>query len=143
MNYFNVMMCVDFERQREKFLERLNKLSEKVGTKNIAVRGTSGVLAAGFLLAHGYKPFIIRKLEAKSHSGSLIEYDNEFRGPSISKYIFVDDFICSGNTLNQVIKKMAMNLQSYPVGICLYQREVNDKDLALLEKYSKRARIKK
>jgi orotate phosphoribosyltransferase len=67
---------------------------------SIAFRGMSGALCAPTLAVRMKKNLImVRKEGDKNHSGSLVE------GFSNSKrYIIVDDFIDSGNTVCEIVK---------------------------------------
>jgi len=61
----------------------------------LAVMGTSGIWLAPLLILHGHKVVLIRKPHEKSH-GSVVE------GPAnteISRLVFIDDLICTGNTI--------------------------------------------
>lgn len=82
----------------------------------IAFRGMSGTLVASPVtyLMDKY-PLMVRKADG-NHSSRVVE------GPdNLSRYVIVDDFICSGNTI-AVIENMVKehNQQANCVAICLY-----------------------
>lgn len=74
------------------------------------VRGTSGAMIAGALLNELHhinsdiKVFIVivRKEEDKAHCGSLVGIDDT----NTTKLIVVDDFICSGETIEAIIETL-------------------------------------
>lgn len=82
----------------------------------IAVRGTSGLLAAGALMA--LRPdlhlVVVRKEDDGSHSGIHVESD--WQSEKSFDYVCVDDLICSGNTFRTVIEDIA---KPYPLALCV------------------------
>ena len=81
-------------------LERVEKTLQYMRDRNVrwdalAVMGTSGIWLAPLLTLHGHKVVLIRKPHEKAH-GSVVE------GPAnceISRLVFIDDLICTGNTI--------------------------------------------
>jgi hypoxanthine phosphoribosyltransferase len=98
----------------------------------IVCRGKSGMLAAGFLSAYLTKnTIVIRKNTNNSHAVALIEY---FELPN--KYIIVDDFISSGATIMNIIRKMEKLFPNAELtAIALYDNERDcESDFTLSEK---------
>lgn len=66
----------------------------------LVCRGTSGLLIAP-LLAHLFdkKLMVVRKPNDNSHSeGTILEGDD-----NIQRFVIIDDFTCSGSTLNSIL----------------------------------------
>lgn len=91
---------------RERIAEAVEALKD-VHFDAIAVRGTSG-LTFGSILAFTMDKHIIvsRKPKDMSHSPYEVEIP---RGIRCMRYIVVDDFICSGRTLQDTIKSIVDN----------------------------------
>lgn len=70
----------------------------------IAVRGVSG-LAFGAPLAYTMKKglIVVRKTEENSHSEVDVEMPELMHKSQSGKYIFVDDFVSSGETMHKVV----------------------------------------
>lgn len=87
---------------KERRNEAISKMVETLKDLDfdaIAVRGVSGI-TMGSILAHvlNKELVVVRKLEEDSHASYNAETPKEF-----SKYIVVDDFTCSGETLFYVV----------------------------------------
>jgi adenine/guanine phosphoribosyltransferase-like PRPP-binding protein len=111
MSYFN--RALDPLALKQAISEAVTALAD-VQFDAIAATGTSG-LVFGPVLAYALgKPFIaIRKPGVDSHSDNMIESLGDH-----SSYLFVDDFISSGNTFRRAISAMTYK----PIGVYLYQK---------------------
>ncbi len=80
---------------------KIEHLREEIGFDAIACCGSSGMMAAAVLsVALGVPVIYVRKANEKSH-GSSVEANSV--GQSISRYLIVDDFVASGNTLDRIV----------------------------------------
>jgi len=93
----------------------------RVEFDSIAFCGMSGALIApivGFLLN---KPILMVRKEDKSHSSHKVEGYEDTR-----RYIIIDDFICSGDTIRNIVTQINCNskhsghTKAKPVAIFLY-----------------------
>jgi hypothetical protein len=91
----------DIKRIIQSFKESHHHFGEFDG---IICRGTSGLLIAP-TLAYTFdkKLVVVRKHRSDSHAEALLEGHDD-----INKYIIVDDFICTGNTLEQIYDAVHM-----------------------------------
>lgn len=90
----------------------------------IAVRGMSGMLIGPAVAARlGKDLIVVRKCKDGSHSASIVEgvdnWNHDFR------YIIVDDFIDSGETLSQIFTQIVIELEDMDIsarcaGVVLY-----------------------
>ena len=89
----------------------------------IAVRGCSGLVVGSPVALKLNKPLvIIRKPDEKHHSygQTLINIRHSF-----GRYVFLDDFICSGATRDSVV--VALNNRGEYVGAYLYNLGMDDR----------------
>ncbi len=88
----------------------------------IAVSGYSGALVAGAFSIALKKPIIlVRKTTEDAHSSSLVEYG---RIRSKFRYIIVDDFVASGETIQRIRKAVKQKRPtSIFVGVYPYQMD--------------------
>jgi adenine/guanine phosphoribosyltransferase-like PRPP-binding protein len=112
------------------FAIEINKDKEELDINSIAVIGVSGCVIGGALsLATGLPLIIVRKKDEKTHSfeGELneVEYISTL---DYAKYIFVDDVIDSGSTVERVNKIIGKNFGTFQnmEKIYLYS-EIEDK----------------
>ena len=94
----------------------LQKIDKKTPFTAIAFTGHSGAALAypiSYILG---KPLIcVRKKTDCSH------YDDSVEGASTAKsYLIVDDCICSGETIDHIVKAISAGRRVKPVGIYLY-----------------------
>jgi len=82
--------------------EAVNRL-KKVEFDYLAVRGCSGLIMGG-LLSHllDKEVIIVRKEGEQSHAFSPVSVPSNLR--ENGKYIILDDFVASGNTLKEIVK---------------------------------------
>lgn len=98
--------CLQPPVMTKRFMEAasvVGKAHKKHKFDAIAFTGSSGA-SLGFVLgiAMGIPVIYVRKKEEKTH-GNVIESNT--RG-NIRKYIIVDDFICTGNSIRRVIDQI-------------------------------------
>ena len=87
--------------------KKIQALQKKLGFDALAFTGTSGAaIAYPVSVITGIPLICVRKTTRGSHCNMVVE------GPSdkdIKKYLIVDDFIQSGNTIRKIIKKIKNN----------------------------------
>lgn len=82
----------------------LPKLMEYTGAEAVAVTGKSGLsLAFATMMLVDFPLIVVRKRGENTH-GSSIEGTP---GKSITKYLILDDFIASGNTVHTIVDDLA------------------------------------
>lgn len=94
-------------------LTELRKIDEKYPFEAIAVCGTSGLVWSGFVAANMNKNIIVvRKTDDKAYSSFKVE------GVKDSRYLILDDLVCTWNTVNHIVLSINKYLceYSYPVG---------------------------
>lgn len=97
------------------------KLKEKVLFDAIAFQGSSGSAIAFSVSAATQIPLIlVRKEEEVSH-GRKIEGTKK----DIKRYIIIDDFICSGTTVQRILDKINDEADIHCVGIILYNPKLS------------------
>lgn len=84
-------------------LECLEEIYKEIEFDCLVVHGTSGTWLAPLLIMSGYNVVMVRKDGERSH-GSPIEGpgDNMETGPNLTRGVFIDDLICSGDTIRRV-----------------------------------------
>ena len=85
----------------------IDKMMAKTGATSVVVHGNSGVscgFAALMLSDLDFNIVLLRKDNDNSH-GSPIEGPHNHR---LERYLILDDFISSGNTMNRIRDKIAM-----------------------------------
>jgi orotate phosphoribosyltransferase len=70
----------------------------------IVCRGTSGLLVAPIVAQKMHKELIVVRKSDGNHSGKLLEGFKKARN-----FIIIDDFICTGNTVNAMLEAMHQN----------------------------------
>jgi len=81
---------------------KVQHLREEMGFKALACCGSSGMMAAAVLTVALDIPVIyVRKQNENSH-GSSVESNSV--GIAIPKYLIVDDFACTGATLDRIVE---------------------------------------
>ncbi len=109
---------VTFKKLVAKTAKRVKELKRKLHFTHIAFRGSSGAAMAFPVSAVTGIPLVhVRKSREKSHG-----YPIEGRGTCTS-YIILDDFICSGKTVNAIAKMLD---DAYCVGIITYLSDTKD-----------------
>ena len=108
---------VELKKTVERVAKKVKTLKKKLKFDAIAFRGISGSCVA-FPVSYltGIPLICVRK--EKNHHGNTVE------GPAqdVMKYIIIDDFICTGDTLEAIIKKISGSKEEGAkcVGIVLY-----------------------
>lgn len=88
-------------------LARLKELREKLGDFDVVVHGNSGVSIGFAALAlsdfdSAFNLFLLRKDNDNSHGAP-------FEGPAhrdMARYIILDDFVSTGNTVRRIVSKL-------------------------------------
>jgi len=78
----------------------------------LAVMGTSGIWLGPLLIMQGHKVVLIRKANERSHGGMVEGQSNE----EITRLVFIDDLICSGDTIRKAQKQLTMFYERYGKG---------------------------
>ncbi len=101
MEYLNSAMFVE---RRDATFQRAVQCLSRFEFDTIVVTGVSGLII-GPVLAHltGKKLLVVRKPNESTHSYNYIE------GEMGHQWIFVDDFISSGGTLDRVVERVNVN----------------------------------
>lgn len=108
---------------RKDSIERGKSFLKTKGIKDcdtIAVRGVSGI-TIGSVVAYLRKKglAVVRKDLANNHSGNRVESPDD-----VSKYVIVDDFVSSGETVYRIVAAMKRaHPTSECIGIYLYGRK--------------------
>jgi orotate phosphoribosyltransferase len=101
-----------------KAVKQLKELRKKHPFESIAFRGMSGAMIVP-AIAHklGVKMLMVRK-EDGSHAWHKVE------GDPVKQYIIIDDFIETGDTINEIIKQIKNNVARdiQCVGVYLYHK---------------------
>lgn len=116
-----------FQTLVEETIRKAREIREDDAFDTIAFSGTSGC-ALGFILGHALDvPIIcIRRHGEESHYHAWREENNRaFEGNSDTKrYLIVDDFIASGNTVNRIMDIIRYNcgLDAKCVAMLMYRQ---------------------
>ena len=85
--------------------KQIVELKEKLKFDAVAFSGSSGAAIAFYLtIEHNIPIIYARKDNEKSH-GTIIEGNKHTKG--IKKYLIVDDFVCSGDTIRHIHKQIS------------------------------------
>jgi len=93
---------------------------KEIGATGVAVRGKSGMSIAFATLVLIDFPLIVSRDPNVQCHGDPVEYPDGFKGP---KYIFLDDFISSGETLESVEFQLRRHHNFELVGIMEYSKD--------------------
>ena len=105
-----------FYRPEQLVNDYLEKLSDLPEHDTLVGTGLSGSIAAGMLaVATGKMYAVVRKIGVDTHSQRVVE------GLVGEHWLFVDDFIATGNTQRRVIKTMTHETGSEFVGSWLFR----------------------
>lgn len=104
----------------------IKRRMRETGADTIVVQGTSGV-SVGFaaLMSHGFPLVMVRKPEENSH-GSPVEGPREHR---VKRYIILDDFVDTGETVRRIAAKLNLLADNSGVvrpecvGVICYKRD--------------------
>lgn len=91
------------KRVMTKVIPDLKQFMEEHGATHVAVTGSSGIALLALLAAHDIKCIQLRKPEEQSHGNTVEYYDTLIE----AAYVFVDDFVSSGKTLNRLVSSLA------------------------------------
>lgn len=91
---------------------------KKLQFDTIAVRGFSATSIGSMVAYLLEKPLCyIRKEEESCNSCNRVEYDQ-----SIGKFLIIDDLVCSGNTVKQIIEQaLKKDYKAECIGVALYR----------------------
>jgi adenine/guanine phosphoribosyltransferase-like PRPP-binding protein len=120
---YDILTAPGLKSKIRQLVKRLRSQTHQFDS--IAFRGMSGAIICPLLAARLNKNLImVRKPNSSTHSTCKVEGDD-----CSKRYIIVDDFLCTGDTVKQIVKdvcKFARN--SKLVGVVLYS-EQEDKDV--------------
>jgi adenine/guanine phosphoribosyltransferase-like PRPP-binding protein len=109
---------VTFKKLVAKTAKKVKEIKRKFPFTHIAFRGSSGAaMAFPVSVATGIPLVHVRKLREKSHGCPI-----EGRG-TCNRYVILDDFICSGETVNAIANKLE---KACCVGIITYLSDRRD-----------------
>jgi adenine/guanine phosphoribosyltransferase-like PRPP-binding protein len=119
--------------------KKLISIRKKHPFDAIAFRGTSGAaLAYPLSVLHGYHLICVRRSGRKNNHGGAVEASER---KEIKKYIIVDDFVCSGKTVQEIVetinKQFNNSWSDYPTPKCvgvLLANGYDDKRIEISEK---------
>lgn len=115
----NYLHCVFNLEQYQKVIEKLAsdiatfKYNNKVRIDAIAIRGMSGALVGGALSAATGIPLLCIRKGRQSHSYCRVEGVVNADDKGVMNYVIVDDLICSGGTVNAIIRDVKKDLKDY------------------------------
>jgi len=108
-----------------KVIGRLTKkaifIKKKIKFNGLVATGVSGLLALAPLALALKMPFAVVRKSNKNHSGCRVEGEED-----ITKYLIIDDFIDSGDTIIKIYKEMYDFNESVPAGILFYDAYKDD-----------------
>lgn len=98
----------------------MERLSEVPGLEAIAVRGFSGTIV-GSIVAHemGLPMFIVRKPKEDEPHHSDAAVEGPLHWSPLARYVIVDDFVASGNTLRAIVR--GVGNRGHLLGAYLYR----------------------
>ncbi len=106
--------------------DNIQRRMRETGADTIVVQGTSGV-SIGFaaLMLHDFPLVMVRKPDENSH-GSPVEGP---RGHKVKRYIILDDFVDTGETVRRIVAKLNLLADNEGaarpecVGVLCYKRD--------------------
>lgn len=127
-SYLNKVL--EGDKLNERVMKAKNILRQtKVKFDAIAFRGMSGAIFAANLATKMKKTLLIvrkPKQEEPSHAYAVVEGDRHSK-----KYIIVDDFVSTGNTLSTIVGEVKKFTDSQCVGVYCYLRS-DESDIRLI-----------
>ena len=108
-------------------LEIAKQVDEKSKYDTIAFTGQSGS-ALAYILAHSLNKKMICVRKDSDNSHYFTDSGNNFEGyVNAKKYIIVDDFICSGESIDKIVQTVQAKIpKAKCVGILLYSRRTEE-----------------
>lgn len=83
------------------------ELARKLGAEAVVVRGTSGIsVAFGMRMVTDFPFIVARKPDESHHSHDQLSLVRDGNSWTVGKYLILDDVICSGDTVNGIIKDL-------------------------------------
>lgn len=136
MKFANAYMTVIYNNPKRyarlvrKTAQKVRALQKKLGFDALAFTGTSGAaIAYPVSVATGIHLICVRKTIRGTHCSFKVEgSDNK----NIKKYLIIDDFTDSGNTIRKIIKMIRTNKLGYNdkvaecVGALMHEPRCND-----------------
>lgn len=111
-NYHEMILSHD-ERQKcvASCIKHLKQFPPEVG---LVFTGLSGILVGILVATETRRPFAIVRKENESSHGLPVE------GHTFSKYVIIDDFISSGNTIDRILEEVKNHLRAKCIGVILH-----------------------
>lgn len=107
----------DFQKKVKRVAKIVEKLKEKHDIDAIAVSGSSGcAMAFPVSFLTGVPVVYVRKPDENSH-GTGVE---SMGFPVMERYVILDDFVCSGTTIDHIKSSIEGRLDAKPVCLVLY-----------------------
>lgn len=120
---------------------KINELKKTRKVDALAYTGSSGAAAAYVLGVALNLPVVYVRKEGEPSHGSKVESNAT---KSIKNYLIIDDFICSGTTVKNIVSGIANYAKETRVkeptcvGVFLYQDDTNRKSVAISVNSKKR-----
>lgn len=130
-----------FKTTIERVAEAMQTLVTSVGFDAIAFTGSSGACIAYPVSYITGIPLIYVRKDGESTHGEPIEAEGDF-----NKYIILDDFVCSGSTIEHVYKRLDERNRLFTkklrcLGVALYKEDMDSSEISA--KLCRRLGIKK
>lgn len=97
----------DFRTLIRRLSEDLPTIIQMTGAEAVAVRGTSGYSVAFAMRMVSDIPFIVARKHGENSHGPQLAMFNDGRGADISRYIVLDDLVCTGKTFFLLTEDLA------------------------------------
>lgn len=117
-----------FDREKlrataQRIAVRIPKLLQRFGADAVVVTGKSGMSVAFAAMMLADLPLVVVRKRGENSHGSMVE---GVEGLVVRKYIILDDFVSSGDTVRTIARDMEQNAHAYdrevpqPVGVACY-----------------------
>jgi adenine/guanine phosphoribosyltransferase-like PRPP-binding protein len=112
-------------KELSKIIKRLTRkaisIQKKIKFNGLVATGISGLLVLTPLALELKLPFAVVRKSKKNHSGCRVEGED-----NITKYLIIDDFMDSGDTIFKIYKDMSDFNASLPAGVLFYDMYPDD-----------------
>lgn len=122
-----LQQLMDHSRRKEtvkKTCSCLARFKKRCEFDLIVVRGLSGVLLAPEVASKMDLPFVVVRKGEQTHGHDFLEVPSLLNTLGKLRYVILDDFISSGNTMGEILCVMRMYLPLFEfVGMCAWYNE--------------------